>query len=100
MITGNTVRRLTSATPNQPTALPEGKEDDLYTRSDTQIQTLRPIVNRNRQSCQERSTVHQNLDRPPWRNVRHNRNCNTPIGQSSAKSRGGNVEDRRTQTRN
>ena len=29
MITGNTVRRLNSATPNQPTTQPEGKEDDL-----------------------------------------------------------------------
>ena len=30
MITGNTVRRLNSeTTPNQPTAQPEGKEDDL-----------------------------------------------------------------------
>ena len=48
-------------------------------RSDTCIQTLRPIVNRNRQSCQERSTVHQKLNQ--WRNVRHNKNCNTPIGQ-------------------
>ena len=29
MITGNTVRRLNSATPDQPTAQLEGKEDDL-----------------------------------------------------------------------
>ena len=29
MITGNTVNRLNSATPDQPTAQPEGKEDDL-----------------------------------------------------------------------
>ena len=29
MNTGNTVRRLNLATPNQPTAKPEGKEDDL-----------------------------------------------------------------------
>ena len=29
MITGNTVRRLNSETPNQPPAQPEGKEDDL-----------------------------------------------------------------------
>ena len=29
MITGNTVNRLNSATPYQPTAQPEGKEDDL-----------------------------------------------------------------------
>ena len=30
MITGNTVRRLNSeTTPNQPTAQPEGKEDDF-----------------------------------------------------------------------
>ena len=67
-------------------------------RSDTCIQKLRPIANRNKQSCQERSTVHQKLDQ--WRNVRHNKNFNTPIGQSSANSRGGNVEDRRTLTRN
>ena len=67
-------------------------------RSDTCIQTLRPIANRNKQSCQERSTVPQKLDQ--WRNVRHNKNFNTPIGQSSAKSRGGNVEDRGTLTRN
>ena len=31
MITGNAVNRLNSATPDQPTAQPEGKEDDLYT---------------------------------------------------------------------
>ena len=65
-------------------------------RSDTCIQTLRPIVNRNKQCCQERSTVHQKLDQ--WRNVRHNKNSNTPIGQPSANSRG-NVEDRRTVTK-
>ena len=45
-------------------------------RSDTCIQTLRPTVNRNKQRCQERSTVHQKLDQ--WRNVRHNKNSNTP----------------------
>ena len=94
MITGNTVRRLNSAIPDQPTTQPEGKED----RPDTCIQTLRPIVNRNKQSCQERSTVHQKLDQ--WRNVRHNKNSNTPIGLSSANSRGVNVEDRRTLTKN
>ena len=57
-------------------------------RSDTCIQTLRLIVNRNKQSCQERSTVHQKPDQ--WRNGRHNKNSNTPIGQSPANSRGGN----------
>ena len=67
-------------------------------RSDTCIQTLRPIANRNKQSCQERSTVHQKLNQ--WRNVRHNKNSNTTIGQSPANSRGGNIEDRRTLTRN
>ena len=67
-------------------------------RSNAQIQTLRPTTNRNRQNCQERLTMHQTLDQ--WRNDRHNRSQNTPIGQSSANRRGGNVEDRQTQTRN
>ena len=67
-------------------------------RSKTQIQKLQLITNRNRQNCQERSTVHQTLDE--WRTNRHNRSQNTPIGQSSANSRRGNVEDRRTQIRN
>ena len=65
-------------------------------RSDTHIQTLRPIVNRNKQSCQERSTVHQKLDQ--WRNTRHNKHSSNPIGRSSANSKGGNVEDRQTLT--
>ena len=65
-------------------------------RSDTHIQTLRPIANRNKQSCQERSTVHQQLDQ--WRNTRHNEHSSNPIGRSSANSKGGNVEDRQTLT--
>ena len=56
-------------------------------RSDTHIQTLRPIANRNKQSCQERSTVHQKLDQ--WRNTRHNKHSSNPIGRSSANSKGG-----------
>ena len=67
-------------------------------RSKTNIQTLRPIINRNRQTCQERSTVHHTPDQ--WRNKRHNRKHNTPIGQTSTNCRGGNVEDRRTEFRN
>ena len=67
-------------------------------RSKTSIQTLRPINNRNRQTCQERSTVHHTSDQ--WRNNRHNRKYNTPIGQTSTNRRGGNVEDRRTESRN
>ena len=67
-------------------------------RSKTQIQRLRPIANRNRPNCQERLTVHQTLDQ--WGTDRHNRSQNTLIGQSSANSRGVNVEDRRTQIRN
>ena len=55
-------------------------------RSDTYIQTLRPIVNRNKQSCQERSTVHQKLDQ--WRNTRHNKHSSNLIGRSSANSKG------------
>ena len=55
-------------------------------RSKTQIQTLRPFANRNRQNFPERSTIHQTLDQ--WRTDRHNRSQNTPIGQSSANSRG------------
>ena len=66
-------------------------------RSDTHIQTLRPIANRNKQSCQERSTVHQKLDQ--WRNIRHNKHSNNPIGRSSANINGGNVEDRQTLTK-
>ena len=56
-------------------------------RSDTHIQTLRPIANRNKQSCREWSTVHQKLDQ--WRNIRHNKHSNNPIGRSSANSKGG-----------
>ena len=67
-------------------------------RSKTNIQTLRPINNRNGQTCQERSTVHHTSDQ--WRNNRHNRKYNTPIGQTSTNCRGGNVEDRRTEFRN
>ena len=59
-----------------------------------QIQTLRPVTNRNKPNCQERLTVHQTLDL--WRDDRYNRKQNAPIGRSSANSGRGNVEDRRT----
>ena len=75
-----------------------GERRPFLDRSNARIQTLRLITNRNRQKCQERLTVHQTLDQ--WRNDRHNRSQNAPIGQSPANSRGGNVEDRQTQTRN
>ena len=65
-------------------------------RSEQKIQTLRPMINK--QTCQERSTVHHTLDQ--WRNNRHNRKDHIPIGQTSTNSRGGNVEDRRTELRN
>ena len=67
-------------------------------RSKTNIQTLRPILNRNGQTCQERSTVLHTPDQ--WRNNHHNRKHNTPIGQTSTNCRVGNVEDRRTEFRN
>ena len=67
-------------------------------RSEQKIQTLRPMINRNKQTCQERSTVHHTLDQ--WRNNRHNRKDHIPIGQTSTNCRGGNVEDRRTELRN
>ena len=60
----------------------------------TDIQT----TNRNKQTCQERSTVHHTLDQ--WRNNRHNKKQYTPIGQTPTNCRGGNVEDRRTEFRN
>ena len=74
MITGNTVRRRS------------------LDRSEQKIQTLRPMINRNKQTCQERSTVHHTLDQ--WRNNRHNRMNHIPIGQTSTNCRGGNAEDR------
>ena len=75
-----------------------GKRRRSLDRSNTNIQTLRPINNRNGQTCQEWSTVHHTLDQ--WRNNRHNRKYNTPIGQTPTNCRGGNVEDRRTEFRN
>ena len=56
-------------------------------RSEQKIQTLRPITNRNKQTCQERSTVHHTLDQ--WRNNRHNRKDHIPIGQTSTNCIGG-----------
>ena len=67
-------------------------------RSEQKIQKLRPMTNRNKQTCQDRSTVHHTLDQ--WRNNRHNRKNHIPIGQTSTNCRGGNVEDRRTELRN
>ena len=75
-----------------------GERRQYLDRSNAQIKTLRRITNRNRQNCQEQLTVHQTLDQ--WRNDRQNRSQNTLIGQSSANSRGGNVEGKQTQTRN
>ena len=56
-------------------------------QSKTNIQTLRPINNRNGQTCQERSTVHHTSDQ--WRNNRHNRKYNTPLANHQPIVEGG-----------
>ena len=96
MITGNIVDRLNSEVKQKPNRRTPGEQQPVN-RSRNQIQTLRPIANRNKQSCQERLTVHQTLDQ--WRsNNHHSRKQNTPLVESSANSRRGNVEDRQTLT--
>ena len=74
-----------------------GRQQPLN-QSQDKIQTLRTANHRNTYNSRGRSTAHQTLDQ--WRNNRHNKLQNAPIGGSSANSRGGNVEDRQTYSRN
>ena len=73
-----------------------GGEQQPVNRSQNKVLTLRPNNNRDKQNCEELSTVHQTLDQ--WRNNnRHNRKQESPLAEISANSRRrGNVEDRRT----
>ena len=66
----------------------EGRQQPLD-RPRNQIQTLRPITNRNKPETVNRPKT---LDQG-W-NDRHNRKQNAPFGRSPANSRRGNVEDR------
>ena len=94
MVTGNTVERLNSeATPSQPEAQPERKDDNLRPVKEPSSDVT-AIAYRNRSNCQGRLTVLQTRDQ--WRTDRHNRKQNASIGRSPANSGSGNVEDRRT----
>ena len=62
-----------------------GGRDQPLNQSQDKIQTLRAGNHRNIHNSRKRSTAHQTSDL--WRNIRHNREENAPIGRSSANSR-------------
>ena len=63
MITGNTVKRLSSGiSPGQSEAEPETENKNPINRPPNQIETVRPITNRDNQRSEERLPFHQTLD--------------------------------------
>ena len=79
MITGHTVERLIRARHRTTGRCTGGGRQQPLNQSQDKIQTSRAVNHRNIHNSRERSTAYQTSDQ--WRNNRHNRKQNAPIGR-------------------